>query len=188
VKPVWEDASVGIDDESVIDAGSRDELRLAMAARREKVGGEVFAETYIDGREFNLSLLGDRNHPRVLPAAEIEFVNFPGGKPRIVGYAAKWDESSFEYRATARRFDFPAADAPLLSRLGDLAVECWRCFGLSGYARVDFRVDAAGRPFVLEVNANPCLSPDAGFQAAASRAGLSFCTVVEQITRSCEKP
>jgi D-alanine-D-alanine ligase len=59
-------------------------------------------------------------------------------------------------------------------RVGDIALACWRLFGLDGYARVDFRVDEHGDPWVLEVNANPCLSPDAGFAAALAEAGIEY--------------
>ena len=109
----------------------------------------------------------------------------PPGKPRIVDYAAKWHAGSFEFCNTVRRFEFDAADRPLLARLEDVAKACWRLFGLRGYARVDFRVDAAGRPWVLEVNVNPCLSPDAGFAAAAARRGLDLPAVCAASSRSC---
>ena len=66
-----------------------------------------------------------------------------------------------------------------------MALRCWRLFKLSGYARVDFRVDSGNRPWVLEINANPCLSPDSGFFAAAARAGLSFREVVKRIVDDC---
>jgi len=66
-------------------------------------------------------------------------------------------------------------------RLAGLAQACWGLFGLSSYARVDFRVDPAGEPFILEVNVNPCLSPDAGFAAAAQAAGLSYAGTIGQI-------
>ena len=121
----------------------------------------------------------------MLPPAEIVFDGYPPGKPRIVGYRAKWDAESFEYRHTVRSFEFERRDAPLVDSLRSLALRCWELFGLRGYARVDFRVDAAGRPWILEVNANPCLSPDAGFAAAAARAGLSFERVVERIVGDC---
>jgi D-alanine-D-alanine ligase len=65
----------------------------------------------------------------------------------------------------------------------DIARRCWPLFGLRGYARVDFRVDESNQPWVLEINANPCLSPDAGFVAAASQAGLSYRQVVERIVQ-----
>jgi D-alanine-D-alanine ligase len=117
----------------------------------------------------------------VLPPAEIDFEAFPAGKPRIVGYAAKWDEEAMEFAGTPRKFDFPKADAPLLDRLAGLALDCWRLFGLAGYARVDFRVDSRGQPWILEVNANPCLSADAGFAAALCRAEISFVRAVEWI-------
>ena len=99
----------------------------------------------------------------------------------FVGYRAKWDEGSFEYGSTPRSFDFPPDDAALLATLKRLSLACWEIFGLRGYARVDFRVDAEGKPWVLEINTNPCLSPDAGFMAAAGRAGLSRNDVVRRI-------
>jgi D-alanine-D-alanine ligase len=92
----------------------------------------------------------------------------------VVGYRAKWEEGSLEFDHTPRRFDFPPADQPLLDRLASLALRCWQVFGLRGYARVDFRIDEAGEPWILEINANPCLSPDAGFYAALQRGSLSF--------------
>jgi D-alanine-D-alanine ligase len=68
-----------------------------------------------------------------------------------------------------------------LAELGRLAKACWELFGLAGWARVDFRVDGAGRPFILEINANPCLAPDAGFARALERAGLSFADGIDGI-------
>ena len=99
----------------------------------------------------------------------------------MVGYRAKWDEGSYEYHHTPRRFDFPAADVPLLDGLRDLARRCWPLFGLAGYARVDFRVDAAGRPWILEINTNPCIAPDAGFTAALAQAGIGYAEAVGRI-------
>src|SRR5262249_28596630 len=144
---------------------------------RNRVGVECFAEEYIAGREFNLSLLTSQHGdgiPQILPPAEIDFSSFPTDRPRVVDYAAKWDERSFAFQNTPRRFDFQDADQPLLDILKTLAIECWKLFDLRGYARVDFRVDREGRPWILEVNTNPCLSPDAGFAAALAQANISF--------------
>lgn len=183
VKSMFEEASIGLDATALVPASSQ--LAAAFAARAARPGGPWFAERYIEGREFNVSLLdggeGGAARPRVLPVAEIRFVDFPAGLPRIVDYAAKWDESSFAYHHTCRAFPDSAADAALLEKLAAQAVAAWNLFGLRGYARADFRVDEAGRPWMLEVNANPCLSPDAGFMAAALRAGLDFAGVVAAI-------
>jgi len=181
IKSVWEDASVGLDDDAVVDVGSAEEVAALLLGRAHRLGGEAFAEAYIEGRELNLSLLADGAEAEVLPAAEIEFLDFPPGKPRIVGYAAKWATESHEYLATPRRFGFAEADASLLAEVAKLARACWRLFDLRGYARVDFRVDGDARPWILEVNANPCLSPDAGLAAAAERAGLTLTAVIERI-------
>jgi D-alanine-D-alanine ligase len=76
---------------------------------------------------------------------------------------------------------FPDEDRGFLENLARIALECWRAFELQGYARVDFRVDRDGRPWVLEVNANPCLSPDAGFAAAAERGGIAYSQMIARI-------
>lgn len=179
VKSVWEHASIGLDEESIV----ADPRRLGEVARKRRrtLGGEWFAEAYIEGREFNVSVVAGPRGPEVLPLAEMRFIAFPPEKPRIVDYAAKWDEQSFEYANTVRSFDLQPGDGALVAGIAERVKDCWRLFGLSGYARVDFRVDAAGTPYVLEVNANPCISPDGGLVAAASRAGLSQVDLVARI-------
>jgi D-alanine-D-alanine ligase len=187
VKPVWEHASIGMEDSAVVRSREELEREVARRAPREPVGG-LFVERYVDGREFNLALLGGgEGAPQCLPAAEITFTGWPEGKPRVVGYKAKWVEDSFEYGATPRRFELPPGDEPLLERMRQVARECWRYFGLRGYARVDFRVDAEGQPWVLEINTNPCISPDAGFMAAAGRAGLTIEEVVRRIVADAQE-
>jgi len=181
IKSVWEHASVGLDEHSMVSVRDLKRVYEEMASRRASLGGDCFAERFIAGREFNLSLLTDRKRPEVLPPAEICFEGYPSDKPHIVCYRAKWVDDSFEYSHTTRTFQFPPEDSFLLRKLTDLAIDCWRLFDLKGYARVDFRVDQDGRPWVLEINANPCLSPDGGFYAAAEQAGLSFNQVIERI-------
>ncbi len=180
LKGAWEQASRCLDDDAVV-FGRHDEVHAQLAARAAQFGRPWFAEQFIAGREFNLALLADGDRPRVLPPAEIDFSAFPPDKPRIVGYRAKWLADSFEYHHTPRRFEFDAADGPLLAELERLARDCWTAFDLKGYVRVDFRVDEQGRPWILEINTNPCLSPDAGFAAAVERAGLSFDSVIAAV-------
>ncbi|HEX5470452.1 MAG TPA: hypothetical protein VFW73_01125 [Lacipirellulaceae bacterium] len=172
IKSTYEHASFRMDDESVVDVMSRVELQSLIRAREIATGRAHFAEEFVDGREFNLSLVG--NSPQALPPAEIDFSAFPPDRERIVGHGAKWDEASFEYHHTPRRFDFSANDEPLLRKLNEFAVRCWELFDLCGYARVDFRVDRAGQPWILEINTNPCISPDAGFAAALERSGIGY--------------
>ncbi|MBI4719287.1 MAG: ATP-grasp domain-containing protein [Planctomycetes bacterium] len=181
IKSVWEEASVGLDEDSILEVHDRRALRQAVERRLDRLGGEAFAEAYVEGREFNVSLLADGDGCTVLPLAEIRFDGYSADRPRIVGYRAKWVEDSFEYRNTRRCFDISEADSGLLAELRRISSECWTLLGLRGYARVDFRVDAAGKPWVLEVNANPCLSPDAGFAAAAEVAGMSYTDLIARI-------
>ena len=180
IKSVWEHASIGLSSDSIAEAATTD-IPQRIAESADRLGGIAFAERFIDGREFNLSILEIGGRPVVLPPAEIEFVGFGPDMPRIVDYAAKWDESSFAYHHTPRRFEYPAADAPLIARITALAVDCWNLFRLRGYARVDFRIDEASRPWILEVNTNPCLSPDAGFMAAAHHADFTPQDVIRHI-------
>ena len=176
-KPLWEDASVGITDKNVF-SGENQEI---LAGFRKKWNDEFFVEEYIEGREYNVSVLGGESGPEVMPPAEIIFKDFPDNKPRIVGYAAKWDKDAFEYTNTVRTFEFQSSDEPLREKIREMALNCWKAFDLKGYARVDFRVDNNGIPYVLEINANPCLSKDAGFFAACIEGGLTFNAVVQRI-------
>jgi len=181
VKPVDEDASLGIGPDSVVKVTHAEDLVALIRKQERDYGVRHFAEQYIEGREFNLTILGNRGEPEVLPPAEIRFVNFDQNRPKIVDYRAKWDENSFEYQNTLRAFDFPPEDRPLLDRLRDLAADCWRTFRLSGYARVDIRVDEQGSPWTIEINVNPCIAPSGGVAAACKQAGISYRTFVERV-------
>ena len=186
VKSVWEHASIGIDDDSLVSGAEA--LAHLLQERRSHFGGDWFGERYIEGREFNLSLIAGPAGLEVLPPAELCFTNFPAGKPKIVSYQAKWDPASFEYRHTERCFTFPETDSSLLSGLKALALRSAALFQVRGYGRVDVRVDDKGGPWVLEVNANPCLAPDAGFMAAAQQAGLGIQAVIERIVADALTP
>jgi D-alanine-D-alanine ligase len=181
VKSVWEHASVGIDEDSVVCPRDAHELREEIRKRLGRLGAEAFAERYIDGREFNLSILAGSEGPEVLPPAEIEFIGYEKDRLRLIGYRAKWDEDSYEYHHTPRRFDFERQDRSLLRSLKRTALRCWHLFELTGYARVDYRVDRDGIPWILESNYNPCLSPDSGFTAATRQAGLRYEEVIGRI-------
>jgi D-alanine-D-alanine ligase len=173
VKSAVEHASLGIGAESVVHGTAA--ARRLIARRQAEFGGAWFAEAYIDGREFNVSVLAGE----VLPLAEIRFADHPGDVPKILGYAEKWQTASHDYAATPRVF--PPAEEPLFAALERLSRGAWDAFGLAGYARVDFRVDPAGAPYILELNANPCLAADAGFCAAAAQDGLTQATVVARL-------
>lgn len=186
IKPVWEDGSLGIDDESLGNFTSAAHLKADLLARSVETGHTCFAERFVDGREFNVSLLEIDGRPQVFPPAEMTFVDYPAGKPRLLGYTAKWTRESFEYQNTVRRFD--TVETALAQRLSRLSLEAWRCFELGGYARVDFRLDGGGEPWILEVNANPCLSPDAGYVAAAGKAGIPGMKLIELIVAAALRP
>jgi len=181
VKPRFEDASIGIDQDSVFqDEG---ELRKGIREFFNRFG-TLLVEEYIAGREFNISLFGYPS-ASVLPVSEIDFSALPEGLYPIVGYRAKWDSASFEYHHTPRKFpqELPRA---LLKRMESTALESFHLLMLRDYGRVDIRVDGSGRIQVLEVNANPCLSPDAGFVAAAQKAGMTYSDMVRELVNFIE--
>jgi D-alanine-D-alanine ligase len=176
IKPVWEDGSMGITAESVFECKPGFEKKLSGLD-----DSHWFIEDFIDGREFNISILADRSGPEVLPPAEIVFVNYNEKKPRIVDYKAKWEIDSFEYTNTVREFPADSLEKQLQKNLKDTALACWNLFGLKGYARVDVRTDSNDNVYVLEINANPCISPDGGFVAAVKEAGYPFTNVIQRI-------
>jgi len=182
VKSATEDASLGLDDGAVVSG------RQAVAARAQasaaRYGGRWFAERYIEGREFNVAMIEKNGEPHPLPIGEMMFEQWDENRPRIVGYAAKWDVGTSDYRDTTRAFDWRDREPGLNRLLETLSKECWALFGLTGYARVDFRVDAEGRPFILEINPNPCLEPNAGVAGACEQAGLPYAALIDDIVRA----
>lgn len=181
VKSVSEHGSVGMDEASVVDGA---EALAEISHRKTLYGGDFFAESFVAGREFNIGLLQTVDGPRVLPTSEIRFDLLPEGRVPIVDYEAKWIENSPVYNLTPRRFGLEEAEPFLAARLTGLARCCWDLFDLTGYARVDIRLDETGHPFILEVNANPCLAGNAGFAASAETAGISFDAMIGMIVKA----
>jgi len=176
LKPVWEDGSAGISAESVFTWSPGDETRL-----NDLKSSDWLIEEFIDGREFNISMFSGKNGPVVLPPAEIEFRDWVPGKPRIVDYKAKWVPESHEYRNSVRVFPRDINSSGLDAKLRDICLRCWTSLRLRGYARIDIRCDQNSVPYVLEVNANPCISPDSGFIAACAEGGYDLEEVFQGI-------
>jgi D-alanine-D-alanine ligase len=176
VKPIWEDGSQGITSESVFECKPGFEEKL-----KNLDDSHWFIEDFIDGREFNISILAGKDGPEVLPPAEIVFVNYDAGRPKIIDFKAKWEMDSFEYINTVREFPGDKINKQLASNLKKAALSCWHLFGLKGYARVDVRTDSSDNVFVIEINGNPCISPDGGFVAATREAGYNFTEVLQRI-------
>lgn len=170
VKPNAEDASLGIYPDSVV----RDEESLRLQVRRclDNYGPPVLVEAFIDGREFNVAVM-ENGGVKPLPVSEIDFSAMPKGMPRILGYEAKWFEDDPLYQKTPPVC--PATiDEGLRADLQGLATAAFRSMGCRDYARVDLRMDAKGRPFILEVNPNPDISANAGYARALKAAGIAY--------------
>lgn len=177
VKPIWEEASVGISSDSIFNGNDKEKLSRIKTLS----SNHFFIEEFIDGREFNVSILSDSGKPEVLPPAEIIFSGFFNDKPKIVDYKAKWDSESEEYKQTNRAFDTLNSDPELLKELADVCRKSWEVFNLKGYARVDVRVDEKDNIYILEINGNPCIAPDSGFVAALGKVGYSIEMMMKRI-------
>lgn len=176
VKPLAEDASLGISREAVVYTGQELRERVAYVVKRYRQA--ALAETFIVGREFNISLWGDP--PEVLPLSEIDFNAIADPYARLFSFAAKWEEDSFEYQHMPDLC--PATvDPDLRESLTAIALRSWTAIGCRGYARMDVRVSSEGIPYVLEVNCNPYLLPGAGFHRAARAAGYDYQDMVVTI-------
>ncbi len=183
VKPIYEDGSIDLDQNSIVTMESVPQAREILSAMAEKNGEEFFAEKYIEGREINVSLLQENGKPLLLPPTEIKFVGYKEKHiDEIFDYRSKWDTNSFGFKHAVSSCVFEDQDKPLLNELKEIAEKCWNEFGLKSYARIDFRIDKEGKPWVLEINANPCITPgDSSFLRSATQGGLDFSDVVNRI-------
>jgi D-alanine-D-alanine ligase len=172
-KPAAEDASVGIEQRSVV------RTARALAERVDamhELWDEVIVQRFIDGREVNVGIVGDR----VLPIAEVDFTSMPRGLWRIVSYRSKWVTGSDEDLGAAPHCPANLGDQ-LTAEIESIALAAWRAVGGTGYGRVDMRIDRGGRPWILEVNANPDVSPGAGLANMALAAGIDYPALVRLI-------
>ncbi|MFO7576312.1 MAG: ATP-grasp domain-containing protein [Pelovirga sp.] len=174
VKPCCEDASLSIGPESIVTS----ELALKKRVRyiHDRYAQDALVEKYIDGREFNASVLG--NAPTaILPLAEISFA--AGLACNIVSYAGKWESQSADYRGTT-----PVCPARVAEKerktIEATALKACRLLGCRDYARVDIRLHN-GIPYILEINANPDICPDAGFARSARAAGYNYPDLIQRI-------
>jgi D-alanine-D-alanine ligase len=170
VKPAASDASEGIDFDSV---APRTGPRLATAVRRvhAQIRQDALIEKLIGRRELNAALMEINGKPQVLAVAEIDFTAFAAHQPAIIDYAAKWQKNTFTYDHTPRVYP-PRIPRRLLREVEQIALRAWEVMRCRDYARVDFRLDENLTPFILEVNANPDISPDSGFSCSVNDAGF----------------
>lgn len=178
VKPVSEDASIGITLNSVVqdDRALRRQVRYIW----EMYHQPALVEEFIEGREFNVTLLGDES-PRVMPLSEINFRRIQNPFARIVSFRAKWVPSSPEFLSTPPTCPARVSDSTK-ARIEDVARRAYLAMGLHDYGRVDIRV-RNGMPYVLEVNPNADLSADAGIARASRVAGMSYADLADEIVR-----
>jgi D-alanine-D-alanine ligase len=201
IKPACCDASEGIEVDSVVDIPSKkanDRIKWI----HEKFNQAAIVEKFIPARELNvsvveipgirgqgsgISLLTAGHRPPttaiVLPLAEIDFSAFSDKQLKLVDYKAKWVRDSFGYNNTPRIIPAPLAEE-VAEKVRQLAIEAWDAIGCRGYARVDFRMDEKDNPYVLEVNPNPDISPDAGFAAAIAAAKIPYERFVEMMIQT----
>jgi D-alanine-D-alanine ligase len=170
-KPSREDASLGIGANGVFK--DRSELKAGIYNLHKVYGQPILIEEFIDGREFNLSLLQMGNRIEVLPISEICFDDLPPDAPRITSYDAKWlvDSPSFIGTPSVCPAELEEDTA---EKLRGIARKVFSLLGGKDYGRVDFRLDASNRPFVLEYNPNPDISPESGFIRSLTASGRSY--------------
>lgn len=182
VKPLHEDGSYGIDTNSVVCDGKGLYNRINTIHR--KFREPAIVEEHIDGREINVSILGNKKELRVLPISEIDYSSMPLHLPRICGYKAKWRPRSKEYKNTV-----PICPADLSgdlkNQICDIAIKVFNIIECRDYARVDIRLDKFKNPYIIDVNPNPCLNPDSGFVRSAKVFGLDYTGLIGEILNIC---
>ncbi len=177
VKPSLEDASVGIENDSIVTSAKELKERIHYVIKY--FDQPVLVEEFIEGRELNVAVLGDRRL-KVLPISEIDFSRMPDHLYNIVSYQAKWDPNHESYHKT-----IPKCPAKLPKKIEErakaIALKAFKIMGCRDYARVDIRLSKDKKLYVLEVNPNPDLTDGAGFMRSAGASGLSYAQALKKI-------
>lgn len=176
VKSLTEEASIGISQASVVD--DEEKLRERVDFIHSSVGTDAIIERYIDGRELYVGIIGNQRL-RVLPVWELDFAKMPDDVHRIATERVKWSAKyQRKYGIKTREARLPDGAAAQVQRL---CKRVYRTLDLSGYARIDMRMDENGRVFVIEANPNPQLAYGEDFAESAERAGLDYDALLQQI-------
>jgi D-alanine-D-alanine ligase len=187
VKPALQDASVGIEQASVVVA--QEELEQQVAVVLDRFGPPVLVERFVHGREFHAAVIEEPDAdtgepaPRMLPLAEIVFDERDASYWPIYSYDAKWREGTHEWEATPLISPVHLAP-PLMERLGDICCRAFRLVGCRDYARVDVRMTASGEFFILEVNPNPFINSVGMVNALAAMGRTHPAWVVDLVKHS----
>jgi D-alanine-D-alanine ligase len=177
VKSTTEDASLGIAQASVVEDAAR--LRERVSFVHEQVGSDALVEEFIEGRELYVGVMGNERLTR-LPVWEMVFGSMPDSLAAIATRKVKWDRRyQQKYGITTRAAD--DLPPPVLARLDKLSRRIYRALGMSGYARMDFRLTPTGDLYVLEANANPNLAAEEDFAESARAAGVGYEELLERI-------
>ncbi|MFC1705133.1 ATP-grasp domain-containing protein [Nanoarchaeota archaeon] len=180
VKPVREDASIGIKQDSIVH--DEEELMRRVFIVLDMYKQPALVEEFIDGREANVGIIGTKTM-QALPVSEIIFDHLSDDLPKICTYSAKWKEESDYFKNTPPKC--PAEmDEQLANKLKEIALKSYKLMGCQDYGRVDFRIDKQGNPYVLEVNPNPDISFDAGLARMAKAAGKEYPVLIDFIVNS----
>ena len=177
VKSLTQEASIGISQASVVD--SDDKLKERVAFIHESIGTAAIVEQYIEGRELYVGIFGNQAL-QALPVWELFFKNMPEGAKRIATDRVKW---SVKYQKKYGIDSGPAIDLPEAKsdEIQHLCKRAYRALELSGYARIDLRLDEAGNVWVLEANPNPQIARGEDFAASAEKLGLTYEAVLQRI-------
>ena len=183
VKPKDEDASHGLSPENVV--WGMEQLAAQVGLISGRFRGYALVEEFLDGREFNSSILGN-NQPEMVEISEITYT-LPPGLPRILTFESKWFEDTEYYKGTG--VCCPAEiGSELRDTISSIVLSSCKAAGCRGYARVDMRQAADGSINVLEVNANPDITPELGIARQAAARGMAYTELIQKIVDLALEP
>ncbi len=179
IKPAWEDASAGVDQRAVVE--HREQLEQRVHHVWKEFDQPALIEEYIDGRELGVSVIGNQK-PRVLPIEEMDFSDLPPDMRGIISFESKWNplHEVFHKGELICPAKLPRG---VRRRAEEIALRTYQVLGCRDYARIDMRMDAGNKLYVLEVNPNPDLTEGVAFMSSAQAAGMSFSETLRTIVQ-----